>query len=142
MSKGVNWIAVVVAVVLLEVAGYVWYAVLFTERWVAALGHTPDPARQNMMMGLGVVTTVITVLGLAWLNARLGVTSVAQSVGVALAAWFFFDFTTMAIEYLYLGHTAELVAINIAFQVVAYVLAGVVLGLLKPRAQAAAPATA
>jgi len=139
MMKGVNWIAVLVAVVLLEVLGYVWYTVLFAERWVAALGYTPDASKQNMMMGLGVVTTAISVVGLAWLIRRLGATSLPQAAGVALAAWFFFNFTTMAIEYLYLGHKPELVVINMAYQIVAYVLAGVVLAVVKPRVKAAVP---
>jgi len=142
MSKGVNWMAVLVAVVLLEVLGYVWYTFLFAARWTAALGHTPDPSQQNLMMGLGVVTTAISVVGLAWLIGRLEAGSLPKAVGVALAAWFFFNFTTMAVDYLYLGHTAELVAINMAYQLVAYALAGAVIGLMKPKARAAAPAPA
>jgi hypothetical protein len=137
MLKGVNWIAVVAAVVLLEVLGYVWYAHLFEARWTAALGATPDPSRANLMMGLGVITTAISVLGLAWLIRQLGVASVGRAVGVALAAWFFFNFTTMAIEYLYLGHKAELVLINMAYQIVAYVVAAIVLALFKPKPAAA-----
>jgi hypothetical protein len=73
---------------------------LFAERWAAALGYAPDASKQNMMMGLGVITTAISVVGLAWLIRRLGATNLAQAAGVALAAWFFFNFTTMAIEYL------------------------------------------
>jgi hypothetical protein len=137
MLKGVNWIAVIVAVVLLQALGYVWYTYLFGAQWAAALGSTPDPSRANLMMGLGVVTTVISVIGLAWLILRLDAMSLGRAVGVAMAAWFFFNFTTMAIEYLYLGHKAELVLINIGYQFVAYLLAAVILALVKPKVAAA-----
>ena len=138
MLKDINWIAVIVAVVLLEVLGFLWYGVVFEARWLAALGHTPDMSNANTMMALGAVNQAIAVIGLAWLIRRLGADSVAAAVKVALAAWLFFNFTTMAIEYLYEGHTAELLAMNMAFQLIAYVLAAVVLALLKPKAVAAA----
>lgn len=142
MAKGLNWIAIVVAVVLLEVLGYVWYTYLFAARWTALLGYTPDPAKTAKMMGLGVITTAISVVGLAWLIRRLGAASLGQAIGAALAAWFFFNFTTMAIDFLYLGHPAELVLINIGYQIVAYAAAGAVLGLVKSKTAAAEPAAA
>ncbi len=134
MLKGINWIAVVVAVVVSEVLGYVWYTYLFAARWTAALGYTPDPARQGAMMGLGVITTLIAVVGLAWLIKKLGASSLNQALGVALAAWVFFNFTTMAIEYLYLGHKAELVIINMGFQLVFYLVSAAVLAQMRPKA--------
>ena len=134
MLKGVNWIAVLVAVVLLEALGYLWYGPLFGERWMAALGKEPDMSNQAMTMSLGVVNTIIIVLGLSWLLRRLGANSLNAALMGALAAWFFFDFTTMAIEYIYVGHSAEFVLINMGFQLVSYVLAGAVLGLMKPKA--------
>ena len=134
MLKGINWIAVLVAVVLLEALGFLWYGPLFGERWTAALGKEPDMSNFAVNMSLGVVNTIIIVLGLSWLLRRLGATSLQTAVLGALTAWFFFNFTTMAIEYIYVGHSAEFVLINMGFQLVSYVLAGAVLGLMKPKA--------
>jgi hypothetical protein len=137
MFKGVNWIAVVVAVVVLEVVGYLWYAVLFKDAWTAALGAG---AHMNLSagpaQGIGVVNTLIIVVGLAWLLRRLNALSLTAAVGGALAAWLLFDFTTMAIDYLYVGLSAKLVEINMGYQLVAYLLAGVVLGLLPTKTAA------
>ncbi len=52
------------------------------------------------------------------------------------------DFTTMAIDYLYIQLNGELVLINMGYQLVAYLIAGAVLGFMKPKTAAAAPATA
>jgi hypothetical protein len=48
-------------------------------------------------------------------------------------AWFFFDFTTMALDFLYQGQSAALVEINMGLQVVSYALAGAILGLMPAR---------
>lgn len=135
MLKGVNWIAVVVAVVLLEALGYLWYGPLFGQSWRAALGQPQDPKSMEVAMGLGAVVTVIVVLGLSWLIRRLGATSLTAALAAALAAWFFFDFTTMAVDYLYVGHNGEFVLINMGYQLAAYLVAGATLGLMKPRAR-------
>ena len=140
MLKGINWVAVAIAVVLLEALGYLWYGPLFGEAWQAALGREPDMSNTGLMMGLGVANTIIIVSGLAWLTGRLGATSLVHSVTVALAAWFFFDFTTQALEYLYMGMSQQLVLINMGFEFVGYALAGAVLALVKFGRPAAAAA--
>lgn len=138
MFKGINWIAVAIAVVLLEGLGYLWYGVLLTEAWdrafLASLGHKPDMTNVVLNQSLGVVNTLIVVIGLAWLFARLGINNLA-GIGLAVAIWFFFNFTTMSIDILYVGLSREMVLINMGYQLVAYLVAGAVLGLLPPRAK-------
>jgi hypothetical protein len=134
MLKGVNWVAVIIATVLLEVLGYAWYGVLFVKPWtdgMIAAGITPDPAMNNTLMAIGVVNTLIVVLGLSWLTRKLGATSLTAGVTAALTAWFFFNFTTQVLEYLYMGMTETVVLINMGYQLVSYLIAGVVLGLIK-----------
>lgn len=140
MLKGVNWIAVAVGVVALEILGFLWYGPLFGTQWQAALGRVPETANGNLLMGLGVVNSIIIVSGLAWLTGRLGAASLVHSVTVALTAWFFFDFTTQALEYLYMGMSQQLVLINMGYQFVSYTLAGAVLALVKFGRPAAAAA--
>lgn len=136
MLKGVNWIAVVVAFVLLEALGFLWYGPLFGAKWMAEMGTPQDPKSPQIALGLGAVLTIIIILGLSWLMRRLGAASLQAGVMTALAAWFFFNFTTMAIDYLYVGHTGAFVAINMGYQLVSYLIAGAVLGLIRPKATA------
>lgn len=147
MLKGVNWIAVAIAVVLLQALGFVWYGMAFSAAWTAemqAVGITLDmssEAQTRSMVG-GVVVTLVTVLGLAWLMGKLGADGLQGGLTTALAAWFFFSLTTQALEYLYMSFTPTLMMINAGYQLVAFLLAGAVLGLVKfgRAAGAAAPA--
>lgn len=143
MLKGVNWIAVIVATVLLEVLGFLWYGPLFGEAWTAAMANPPvaDAAgAMNMKMGLGVVNTLIVVLGLDWLIRRLGATGLSAAIMVSLAAWFCFSFTTQALEYLYMGMTLNFVIINMGYLLAAFVIAGATLSLVRFGAAKAAAA--
>jgi hypothetical protein len=132
MLKGVNWIAVIIAVVVLEGLGFAWYGPLFGKAWIAAMGHTPEMAgNQNMLMAIGVVNTLVCVTGLAWLINRVGAATLAAAVTTSVAAWFFFSLTTQSLEYLYMGMSLQLLEINATFQLVSFVLAGAVLNLVK-----------
>jgi len=139
MLKDVNWLAVVVAVVLLEVLGFAWYAYLFAAPWTASRSFAPtgDP---NVSMAMGVVVTVIQVVGLSWALRRMGTVGLSAHLAAAFALWFFFNFTTMAVDYIYVGHTPLFVGINMGFQLAAYLVAGAVIALMPKKAAAAAPA--
>ena len=140
MFKNINWIAVLISVALLEALGFLWYGPVLGEAWSAAyrdsLGRDPDMTNMAVTQSLGVVNTLILVFGLAWVFARLGVTALA-GIGTAVAVWFFFNFTTMAIEYIYMGLAPNLVLINMGYQLVSYLVAGAVLGLMPSKAKAA-----
>ena len=66
----------------------------------------------------------------------MGINALA-GVGAAAAVWFFFNFTTMAVDYLYMSFTPNLVIINMGYQLVSYLVAGAILGLMPGRAKAA-----
>ena len=140
MLKNINWIAVLICVVLLEGLGFLWYGPLLGEAWSAAyrdsIGRDPDMTNIAVTQSLGVVNTLILVIGLAWVFARMGINSLA-GIGAAVAVWFFFNFTTMAVEYIYMGLLPNLVLINMGYQLVSYLVAGAVLGLMPKRAKAA-----
>ena len=137
----INWIAVVVSVIVLQALGFLWYGPLlggaWTEAWVEAFGKQPDTSNITLNMSLGVLNTIILVYGLAWVFGRLGVSTLA-GIGAAAAIWFFFNFTTMAIDYLYINLPARLVIINMGYQLVSYLVTGAILGLLPPKAPAPA----
>lgn len=136
MLQGINWIAVVIAAVVVFLLGYVWYAVLFTAPWTAALvGATLAPAlTPGAAMAVGFVNILLITIGLAWLLNRLGARRLDAAVGVSLAVWLFFNFTTMAVDYIYVGLSRDLVLINMGYQLVSYLVTGVILALIRPKA--------
>ncbi len=132
MFKNINWLAVAVAVILLEVIGYVYYGMVVRDAWTAAyttsLGRAPDDSNMAVMQSIGVVNTLLVVLGLAWALPRLGLSGTGM-IRTALLVWLFFNFTTMAIDYIYMGMSTTLVGINMGFQLISYLVAGAVLGM-------------
>uniref|UniRef100_UPI00398301B6 DUF1761 domain-containing protein n=1 Tax=Phenylobacterium sp. TaxID=1871053 RepID=UPI00398301B6 len=98
-----------------------------------AVGLTVDMSSraQTHSMILGVVVTLVMVLGIAWLIQRLGVTGLQGGVMTGLTAWFFFSLTTQALEYVYMGFTPTMMAINVGYQLVSFVLAGAALTMVK-----------
>lgn len=136
MLKGINWISVIIAFVLLEGLGYVWYGMVFNDAWtaeMASIGLKPDmsSAAQTTSLVLGAVLIIVQVLGVSWLIRRLGVTGLMAGVTSALTAYVFFALTTQGIEYAYMGFTPKLMAINCGQLALSYVLAGAVLGGVK-----------
>jgi len=147
MLKGVNWIAVIIAFVLLEVLGYLWYGLVFSSAWLAemtAIGLKPDMSSAAQMTSIaeGAVLILVQVVGLSWLLRRLGASSVQSGLMAGLTAWVFFGLTAQAMEYVYMGFTAKLMAINCGQLALSYLLAGAVLGGVKFGASAGAPAAA
>jgi hypothetical protein len=117
-----------------------WYGPLFGKAWLAAMGHTPDMTNQNMLMAIGVVNTLVSVTGLAWLINRLGAATLGAAVMTSVAAWFFFSLTTQSLEYLYMGMSLRLLEINASYLLVSFVIAGATLNLVKFGASAQAAA--
>jgi len=138
MLKGVNWIAVLVAVVLLEAIGFLWYGMIFAASWTAemnAIGLKPEmsASAQTTSIALGAVLIIVEVLGLAWLMRRLETTNWRVGALDGFTAWFFFGLTTQGMEYVYMGFTPKLMAINCGQLLISYVVAGAILGGLKFR---------
>ena len=54
--KGVNWLGLVLALVAGQAIGFVWYGMVFEERWMALSGVTaPEAGEANMAMAWGVL---------------------------------------------------------------------------------------
>jgi hypothetical protein len=140
MVGGIYLLPVLVAAALLELVGYLWYGLIFKTPWAAAMGAAPHGHLSGALsQTLSVTNTVIVMLGLSWLLRRIGASGVKATVTAALAAWFFFDFTTMAVDFLFAGVPGVVVWINMGYQLAAYVLAGLIFGILPqpPEGQAA-----
>jgi len=85
----INWIAVLVCVVVGQIFLTVWFTALFGEPWARAYG-APDKAQHTKetppyTYAIGLASTVLLTIGLAYLQMRLGVSSSGE--GVVLGIW-------------------------------------------------------
>jgi ABC-type branched-subunit amino acid transport system permease subunit len=93
-------------------------------------------------MAVGLLNTLVVVLGLAWLLGRTGAANLGSALAVSLGAWFAFSFTTQALEYLYMGMSLPFVAINMGYLLASFLIAGAALSLVKIGARSRAAVAA
>ena len=138
--KGVNWLGLVLALVAAEALGFLWYGMVFEEKWMALSGiAAPSDEVMTTQMLWGVVNTLVIVAGLALAIPRLGKETLAGGATVGLAAALFFAVPTVAMDVIYSNDPLELGYIDGAYLVIAFAIAGALIGGVKmPRRAAVA----
>ncbi|MCB1518226.1 MAG: DUF1761 domain-containing protein [Hyphomicrobiaceae bacterium] len=131
---GINWIAVILAVVASMALGAAWYMVL-AKQWIAATGKT-----QEQLMGSGgsatpFIIAAICQLVMAYFIALLtpmmmdGVTSVYTAILVGVHLWFGFILTSMIINHRYQNMSWNLTLIDGGYLLGVVAVQGLVIGL-------------
>lgn len=130
--KGVNWIGVVVAVIAAELAGFVWYGLLFSDQYQTLTGITDAQMEaEQWRMGLGVLNLVVVMVGLGVLLDRLNANSWGAGTRWGLFVGFFFGCTVASLGYIYELAPPALTAMGFGYQLLTCTLGGAVIGGLK-----------
>jgi hypothetical protein len=135
--KGINWVGVIVALIVGQVIGFLWYGMIFEEQWMALQGVTAADVEAGPSMALGVVNQLVVAIGLGWLVSKLGTATLAGGATTGLLAGFFFAATTCAQNFIYGGADPGLIPIDIGYLLVAYTAMGATVGAVKLGAKAA-----
>jgi hypothetical protein len=134
MLKGINWIAVIVAIVLVQVLGFLWYGPLFGATWHQLQPSAPPSNAMDASMVCGILITAVLVIGMAWLYGRLGVASLVDGLKTALILCIVFALTMVFMAWCYEGAPMNLVLLNSGYELVAFLLIGADLGQMRPKA--------
>ena len=136
----VNYLAVIVAAIVIFLLGGLWYSpVLFAKRWIALQGRTEeqmraDAARSNMPVMY--LMAFITALIIAWAMAVLanafpppagGGGSVMRGVKLGLFCWFGFVLPTTFATSLFSMKPRQLWLIDAGYNLVSFVIAGAII---------------
>jgi hypothetical protein len=128
--RGVNWAAVVVAALVMQAIGFLWYGVIFEQQWIALSG-VPAESASNTGMMLGFVNTLVMAVGLGWAVPRMGGMSWGSgAVNGALLA-IFFACTTAAMGFIYGGRDTGLIPLEFGYLIVVCLVGGAIIGGLK-----------
>jgi hypothetical protein len=138
----INYLAVVVAAIVIFVLGGLWYSpVLFQKRWIALQGRTEEQIRSQAAaanMPLMYLTAFICAFIQAWVLAMvLGHMAQIAEMGVAHAAifsallWLGFTGSTSYITAMFSGKPKQLWAIDSLYYLVSFVLAGIILAVWR-----------
>lgn len=130
--KGINWIGVVVALVVGQALGYVWYGVVFSDAWMAASGIPAAEMDDNSATyAWGALQNLVVVVGLAWLAAQLGKSDWMSGAVMGALVCVFFALATYSLRFIYGNDSPALIPIDAGFMLVQYVLSGAIVAGLK-----------
>ena len=131
----INHLAVLVAVVLQFVLGFLWYGPLFGEAWMGMVGLDmatieADPAGAEEWI-TNIVTAVVSMYVLAWLFTRINVTSLVQGLLIGSLIGFSFVLLSIMTSGMFAKDPYGLAWITGGFTTVGLAVGGAVLGAWK-----------
>jgi len=130
---GLNLLPLAVASVVFYLIGYVWYALVFSDAWMAAHGIAAGSGGEEpiWMVG-GFIVTVLQVIGLGLVLKWKGAAGLDKAVITALVLWLVFALPLTMYAYVYLtGHDSTLLMIDAGHLLVGWAASAGILSLMK-----------
>ena len=124
--SGLNWWAVIAAIVVNMILGFLWYGPVFGKVWMKLVGKKEDDLPQNF--------TIYIIPVLATLFSAIVISFFMKSTGLsglftAVISWFGFVALTTYTNDLFEGRSAKLWIINNGYHLVGFILTGILLDL-------------
>jgi hypothetical protein len=142
MHPHVNWLAILVAGIVIFMLGGLWYSpVLFAKKWIALQNKTEEQMRAEAAaanMPLMYASAFITGLIIAWAMAMVFAhiangmpMNAAHGALFGALLWLGFAATTSYATVLFSGKPRQLWFIDTAYNLVSFVLAGIILAVWR-----------
>ncbi len=126
------WIIFLASVVFFLI-GWVWYGMLFMEKWMTLEGLTIDensaPSPKEMLFGFTI--SLAQALGLAGVIGSSGKYGLTSGLKTGALAWLFFAVPLMAYRWNYAEGPPELFKLDISHLLIGYLVMGAIYGLLR-----------
>jgi hypothetical protein len=135
MFKGINWVAVIVATIVVWLLGYVCFGVVFADLYKQLSPPGTPAIALNLETAKLLVPVFISLVVLAWVLVKTGSSSLNAALGTTFVVVFGFDTMVYAAQYL-TGAPLHLMLLMAAFDMVTYLIAAVILTVLKGKAAA------
>lgn len=136
MATKLNWLGIVAATVVAFFMGFLWYGLIFAEKWMALTGVTDEGSGDATWMLLGVVQTFVTMVGLGWFIARDGAAGWMGGLKIGLVAGVCFALTTSAYGFIYQTSPMGLLPIDWSHLLAVYAVGGALIGGLRRKSGA------
>ena len=135
-----NWLAILVAGISTMVVGFLWYSpLLFAKPWMREMGYDPnDKVRIHEMRksagpayGASFVAGLLSAFTLALILHGLQANDLHVGVMLGFHVWLGFVATVQLTGSLFAKQSMKLFAINTGYQLVCYLLMGIILTVWK-----------
>ena len=133
MFKGVNWRGVAIATVVVFVLGLIWYNVVFASLWHSLEPNAPIAVVLDAKLLGGIATIAVSVIGLAWVFARTGVTRMADGLKTTLVIWVAFDATVYMGSYFFNNAPLNTMLFYAASDLITFLVTAVILVLIRAK---------
>jgi hypothetical protein len=139
MEVEVNWLAVVLAMASTMVVGSIWYTPkVFGKTWEKLVKL--DPKRQNSGAFKAIAITIVVSLVTAYVLAHVtymsyvffGHSFLQSALTTAFWAWLGFTAARMITHDAFEQRPAQLTLLNIAHELVTFMVMGLIIGLMQP----------
>ncbi len=137
--KQINWLGAVVALVVSQGMGMLWYGTLFQQLWMDSV-KVNTAANVPITMTAGVVDNIVVIAGLAWLVPKLGWESWSGGAKAGLAAAVLFAVPAAILDPIYAGAPFRLMLVEGGYIAIYMVIAGALIGGLRLPAKKAVAA--
>ena len=138
----INWLAILVAAIVIFALGGLWYSpVLFVKKWLALQNRTVEQERAQAAsanMPLMYASAVLTALITAWVMAMVFAhiandmpMNAAQGALLGFLLWLGFAGATSYAMAIFSGKPRQLWLIDSAYNLVSFVLAGIILAVWR-----------
>jgi hypothetical protein len=123
----INLLAVLIAIVVSGLLGALWYSpLLFLRPWASAAGR--EPVQSPTVYGATLVTAIAAALAFGWWAGPEP--DIGESALDGFVVGLFFAAASLGLHYAFAGRPLTLWLIDGGFQVVRFVLLGLVFGLV------------
>jgi hypothetical protein len=131
-----NWLAILVAAISTMVVGFLWYSpLLFAKAWMREMGYDPnDKARMEEMKksaglayGGSFVASLLSAFTLALILHAIRIEGLHTGLMLGFHVWLGFVATVQFTGALFAKQSMRLLAINIGYQLVCYLVMGAIL---------------
>jgi hypothetical protein len=127
----VNWLAVIVAAVVMFAIGAAWYTVLFGQQWRALMGIPEGTQPEGFVQALvvGFIGNLLEAYVLAlFIGYATATSNIMTGLTVAFWAWLGFVVSIMVPSIFFERKPPMVVAINASHQLVGLLVMGLILG--------------
>ncbi|PHR62950.1 MAG: hypothetical protein COA47_01260 [Robiginitomaculum sp.] len=121
---GLNLLGILAGSVAMFVLGWLWYGMIFMDKWMALMGISPDPSSEMAMapMIYGFINVVVVTIGIGLVLKWLNVSKLMTALKYGLILCVCFALPTEAYNMIYAGSSAELFLINSSYNLVGYAM--------------------
>ncbi len=135
IHASLNYLAVLVAGLAYFALGAIWYArPVFGNLWMSGIGKTEEQLKAEfsaMKMVYALIGSLLVAYGMARILSWTMAATVTDALMAALVAGVCFVLTTFAVRDTMEGHPFKLTAINVLYNIIGFLLIGLILGVWK-----------